>query len=140
MPFLAGISAGLWSRLQCAVSTFLMLPMSYSVQGGCIVRNVIGVLMQKSSTLIAGLGTRVEEKAPEIRTAFRRLERDYEAERFAKNEISTLRGRNLRRKPAEGLGSPPLAHQLTLTHVGGFRVRMLSWKGGRRGFGWDDWF
>lgn len=128
-PISAGISAGLWSRLQCAVSTFLMLPMSYPVQGGCIVRDIIGVLMQKSSTLIAGLGTRAEEKAPEIRTALRRLERDYEAERFAKNEISTLRGRSFRRKPAEGLGIPPLDQPLTLTHVGGFWVRMAQLEG-----------
>lgn len=30
---------------------------------------------------------------------------------------------------AEELGSPPLAHQLTLTHVGGFRVRMAQLEG-----------
>ena len=49
------------------------------------------------------------------------------AERFARNEISTLMagifGR-FRVEPARGVAESPLSHQLTLTHVGGVKVKM----------------
>ena len=49
------------------------------------------------------------------------------AERFARNEISTLMAGifgMFRVEPAKGVPEPPLSHQLTLTRIGGVRVKM----------------